>query len=585
LESSSGNSVQKAEGVSDEAIASRYASLEVQHEKMSALLKEVTAERDKLKSLYEKMCIALELLKRQIFAAKAERIDTTQLELEFSELRKRLEVLVSEGEVAKNTSGGGNDDDDGAPKALNEKLGLKSPRNNHGRRDLSLLSLPQERVEITDPVLEASGAVHIGFEESHKLGYKRGGAVCIVMARVKYKVPEEDGSIVTASLLKEMMPRGLCAPSMMAKILVDKFADGLPFFRQEQRFLREGLPLDRSQMCRIAEDIGMTLGCITLAARDEAMTSAFCLGTDATGVSIQPTRLEGEKGGRTRQACRKGHFFVTLADRDHVFFSFEPKHTSAAVCKLFAGYTGYIQADAHAVYDALFRGPAVAGSVGVADDAQNAQGPPSEVGCWAHARRKFYAAAIATKDPNAMQALLRIRMLFQKEDEWRGLAPQQRTALRKSVLGPWLLDFFNWAKACYEIVKDARGLLATAFGYAIRQQAPLCRFIEDGKLRIDNNASERALRTVAVGRKAWLFFGSDDHAEAAANIMSLIASCKLHAIEPNGYLEAMIRIVPYWPKHRFIELAPKYWLATRTRLSADELAAPLGAITVPPPIE
>jgi transposase len=303
------------------------------------------------------------------------------------------------------------------------------------------------------------------------------------------------------------------------------------------------------------------------------------LATDATGVSIQPTRLNDENGGRKRQACRKGHFFVTLADHDHIFFSFEPKHTSEAVCKLFAGYTGYIQADAHAIYDALFRGSNGAGA------AEGAQGPPSEVGCWSHARRKFYAAAVATKDPNAMQALLRIRMFFQKEDEWRGLAPQQRTALRKSVLGPWLLDFFNWAKACYEIVKDARGLLATAFGYAIRQQAPLCRFIEDGKLRIDNNASERALRIVAVGRKAWLFFGSDDNAEAAANIMGLIASCKLHAIEPNGYLEAMIRIVPYWPKHRFIELAPKYWIATRARLNANELAAPLGVITVPPPVE
>ena len=450
----------------------------------------------------------------------------------------------------------------------------KRKKSTGGRRDISLFGLPEVRLEMPNLQHEAAGTARIGFEESRKLGYKRGGAVCITVARIKYKVPEEDGSIFTTPLPKEMMPRSLCAPSMMAKILVDKFADGLPFFRQEQRFLREGLPVDRCMMSRMSEELGMGLGCIVVAARDEAMKTAFCLATDATGVAIQPTRLEE----KTRQQCRKGHFFVTLADRDHVFFSFEPAHTSKAVCALFAGYTGYVQADASAVYDALFRGEALH------DDGLSEFAPPKEVGCWAHARRKFYEAAITTKDPRAKEALLRIRMLFEKEAAWQKLAPDKRGELRKAVFTTWLDDFFAWAELCYHDVKNARGPLAAAFGYAIRQRAPLCRFIENGKLRIDNNPSENALRPVALGRKAWLFFGSDDHAEAAANLMGLIASCKLHAIEPMAYLEAVIRAVPYWPKDRFVELAPKYWIATRARLDPAELDAPLGPITVPSPL-
>jgi hypothetical protein len=127
-----------------------------------------------------------------------------------------------------------------------------------------------------------------------------------------------------------------------------------------------------------------------------------------------------------------------------------------------------------------------------------------------------------------------------------------------------------------------RGLVSKALGYAIRQELALRRFLEDGRLRMDNNNSENALRVVATGRKSWLFFGSDDHAEAAANLYSLIASCKLHGIDPERYLAEAIRIMPYWPRERYLELAPAYWVLTRARLDARELEAELGPITVPP---
>jgi hypothetical protein len=99
-----------------------------------------------------------------------------------------------------------------------------------------------------------------------------------------------------------------------------------------------------------------------------------------------------------------------------------------------------------------------------------------------------------------------------------------------------------------------------------------------------NNASERALRSIAVGRKAWLFLGSDDHAQAAANLFSLIASCQLHGLDPERYLADIFRVMPYWPRDRYLELAPKYWAATRARLFESELALPLGHITLPAPM-
>jgi transposase len=203
-----------------------------------------------------------------------------------------------------------------------------------------------------------------------------------------------------------------------------------------------------------------------------------------------------------------------LADQDHVFFEFQAKHNSAAVCEMFRGFSGYIQADAHAIYDAVFRGEARA-----RDDDE----PPLEVGCWSHCRRKAWEAAVVAKDPVAREALLHMRKLFELEAEWAHLAPTQRHARRQLVSRPLVDDFFVWAATQYARVKATRALVATAFGYAVRQQTALRRFLDDGRLPMTNNHSERALRGIAVGRRSWLFFGSDDHASAAANLFSLIA--------------------------------------------------------------
>jgi transposase len=551
--------------------------------KTTAELATVRAERDKLRHAYELLKGQLELLRRRIFLAKAERIDTRQLEIEFAQTKAKLDRLAKEigdsdatdsGESATDSGEATGSETSGADNGGRPAGGKRSKGS--GRPNLRELDMPEERVELLDPALEGK-AERIGFEESYMLGHRRGGPVRIVMARATYKVATDQSTaeqpnteFVTVDKPKEIYERGMLAPSFIAHLLTKKFRWGMPFHRVALELASEGLSLDDSTMCRYAEHVGATLGCIVDAAAKEAKAKAFCLATDATGVAIQPERLPDGQ----RQACAKGHFFVVLADKDHIFFEYQPKHTSDAVCTMFKGFKGYIQADAHCIYDALFRGDAV----------EDGEKPPDEVACWSHCRRKVWEAAVTTKDPDAREALLRIRALFKLEEDWSDLAPKQRHDRRQLVSRPMLDDFFAWADGVFERVRGVRGPVATAFGYAIRQRDALRRFLDDGRLRLENNAAERALRSsVAVGRKAWLFFGSGDHAQAAANIFSLIASSVLHRLDVETYLAELIRVVPYWPRDRYLELTPKYWRATRARLDERELQLPLGHVTVPPP--
>jgi len=145
--------------------------------------------------------------------------------------------------------------------------------------------------------------------------------------------------------------------------------------------------------------------------------------------------------------------------------------------------------------------------------------------------------------------------------------------------------FFEWVALEYDSVRDQRGLLRTPLGYAHRQRAPLTTFYDDGRLKLDNNSSERELRRIAVGRKNWLFVGSDDRAQAAGNLLTLIATARLRKLDPELYLRDLIRVLPYWPRERYLELSPRDWIATRARLDAVELEAELGVLTVPTSFE
>lgn len=534
-----------------------------------ARAEQLAADHARILAAYHQALLELKLLRRRIFVASAERIDTRQLELEFAQKQAELDQLVDK--LGTSTSPPSSSDPPPSsppppPRAKRDKPKAK-PK---GRRDVRALLIPEERHELFDPTLEGK-AKCIGFEETYQLGWRKPGPVRIVVARAKYRLTPEASpeTVATTPMPPRTFPRLLAAPSLLAKIAVDKYCDGLPLHRQERRFAREGLDLDRGTMCRWMEDVGMTTGCVAQAAKRHAFETAFCISTDATGIAIQPE----PSSTQTRQPCRRGHFFVMVADRDHVLFEYVPRETSAAVRELFRGYSGYLQADAKNTYDVLFRTPDPA-----ADEAPT--DVRHEVGCWSHCRRRFYEAAIG-KDRLGREGLWRIHKLFELEEGWKDEPPAKRKELRHRHSRPLLDAFFTWAESEYDKVKATRGLLRSAFGYAVRQKAALCRYLEDGRLRLDNNLSEGELRAIAVGRGAWLFVGSDDHAQATANLFTLIASCKLHGLDPEAYLRDLLRVLVHWPRDRYLELTPLFWAKTRAKLDPRELELPFGPLTVP----
>ena len=385
--------IEDASRSTSEALQARVAELEaaLAAERATAAAEraradEAIAERDRLREGYRHLQLEVELARRRLVIAKAERVDTHQLELEFAAKLRELDVLAGRLPGATESES----DDDAAPRGK----GKARPK---GRRRLAELDLPEERVELTDLALEGSAA-RIGTEDSYKLMWRRAGYVRLVIARVKYKVGDGDAAtITTAELPRELITRSLAAPSLLAHIASDKFCDGLPLHRQEDRFARLGARIDRGTMCRWLEDLGMTVGATVVAAmRDDALSHAFCIATDATGVLVQP--IPG--GDKQPRACARGHYFVQIADADHVFFEYTAKETSAAVAALFRGFSGYVQADAKSVHDVLFRPPGQRPPPD--DDADADLAERHEVGCWAHARRKFWEAAI-TKEPIARE--------------------------------------------------------------------------------------------------------------------------------------------------------------------------------------
>ena len=378
----------------------------------------------------------------------------------------------------------------------------------------------------------------------------------------------EGPTVVGVPQPKTLFPRGLLHSSVVAHILVQKFGLGVPHYRLEQHLEGQGLSLDRGMMSRYSDEAGGAFGAtIVHAMWEDALATAAVISTDATGGMIQPEkRLDGQ-----RQSCKKGHFFTAVVDCDHVLFAYTEHHTQEAVLKLFGGFKGFLQSDASNVYDILERGPPKDEDL---DDYLKL------VGCWAHCRRYFFEAAIC-KYQVGLQGLLRIRAIYAADDHFRKLPPVKRKLARDEHVRPLIDSFFEWVQQA-RLDQKGRNLATKALGYATNQEQELRRVLADGRLPLDNTRAERSLRKVVVGRKNWMFYGSDAHAESAAAIFSLVASCRLHSIDPEQYLDEVMRVLPYWPKHRHLELSPKYWQATRANLNPAELEAHLCSFTVPP---
>lgn len=540
-----------------DAVAAREAEV-AEREKVITSLQEIVRSLEGKNGALESALInhaaEIELLKRKLFGTKSERMGTNELQLLLGDILADVAPLQRALDAANTDK----PEEDESPRG-------KSKAPPKGRRDLSVSKLPKVEVELTDPELAAKGRL-IDFEETRELMYVRGGFRVLVKRTAKYEVAGTDGpTVIGVEVPKRLFPRALCHTSVFAWLAVEKFSLGVPHHRLEQHLAVEGEPLDRGTMCRYMEDLGGTLGAtIVRAMFDDARANCHVLSTDATGAAIQP----GAHGDALKRACKKGHFFTVVADCDHVLYEFTSSHSSDFVRELFKGFKGFLQSDASSVYDILERGP---------------PNPTDEtlqlVGCWAHCRRYFFEAAVC-KYKVGVEGLHRIQALYRADAELRDLPPVDRKARRLVTVAPLIDDFFEWVRTSAR-AEPGRSLATKALGYASNQEEELRRILLDGRLPLDNTRSERALRKIVVGRKAWLFYGSEIHAQSAAAIFSIIASCRLHRLDPLNYLSDVLRVLPYWPRERYLDLSPLRWTATRATLNPRELDAPAGTITVP----
>ena len=346
-------------------------------------------------------------------------------------------------------------------------------------------------------------------------------------------------SVSVASPPELPLERGLAGPGLLADTIVRRWQDHLPLYRLEQVYAREGLELARSTICGWHIELAELIRALIDAMWQDALGSPY-LCTDATGVLVQ-----------TKEKCRVGHFWVLIAPERHVLYAYSAKHDKKAVDRMLAGYRGYLVADAHAVYDHLYRG-----------------GDVIEVACWAHARRYFFKALESEPD-RAREALALIGELFRIERQIAEAPTRKREVVRQRESKPVVERFFAW---CHD--EATRALdetpLAKGIRYALNQRAALERFLEDARLPAHNNGSENALRREVVGRKNWLFVGNDDAGEVNAAFVSLLASCQLHRIEPWSYLRDLFCLMPNWPRSRVLELAPVNWRQTLARPEVEQ---------------
>jgi hypothetical protein len=553
------------------------AQFEAERAMYAQRIAELEQERDRLRASYERLREELELFKRRLFVAKAERIDTTQLQFEYAEKLKELDTLAGTLGLAK----GDPDDGDDTKARDGKRRGKRKNNVGTGRRDLrSVPVVEEERIELADVHLEklvAEGKVkRHGFEETVKIGHKRGGKRRIVIARVRYKTVDAEGNadVITTAMPGEILPGAIAAPSLVAHVIMENIGKGLPLFRIEDTFAREGLPIDRATLARWKKRTGDTFADTVVSAMNtHALKTAFCMSTDATGVCIQPIAND-----RQRQPCKKGHFLVRIADRDHILFDYLERETSKAIYHRFRGFEGYVQADAKSVFNLLF-----ADDTAVRDSCHDVEPDGcsrQEVGCWYHCRRRYWEAAVA-KSAVAREGLIRISRIFELDASWRKKPPSEIKRLREQHLKPHVDAFFAWVEEQRPQFAQQRGYVRTALEYAHNQKEALIRFFEDGRLVLTNSGAERAIKFVALGRKAWLFCGSDDHARSTAALFSVVSSARLHGIEPEEYLRCLIRLVPLWPPDRMLELCPLFWKLTRERLDPKELAQEFGPVAIP----
>ena len=378
----------------------------------------------------------------------------------------------------------------------------------------------------------------IGQDGSEQLEYVP--AHCRVIRHVRPKLAcVACHAIFQASAPSRPIARGLAGAGLLAHVLVSKFCDHLPLYRQSGIYARSGVDLDRSTLAGWGEQAGQLLDPLVAALGRYTLAAAKIHADDTPVPVLQPGR------GKTKT----GRLWVYVRDDRPIgssepaaaWYQYTPDRKGEHPQRHLKNYHGILQADAYGGWGKLY-----------------ASGQITEAACWAHARRPWWDLYLSSgKDETsiAAQALRRIAELYAIEHDIRGQPPDVRQAQRQARAGPLLQDMHTWLSHLLGRV-SAKSELAQAIGYSLTRWQALTRYCHDGRIEMDNNAAERALRGVALGRGNYLFMGSDAGGERAAAIYSLVQTAKLNGVDPEAYLREVLGRIADHPINRIDELLP-----------------------------
>jgi len=347
---------------------------------------------------------------------------------------------------------------------------------------------------------------------------------------------DAERTVFIAPAVPRPIERALADPGLLAHLFADKFVRHIPYYRQEKELGQFGWPVPRANMSRWQFECGQLVQPLVKGMWEQALARSW-FAMDATGTAI-----------RGSPKYEYHHIFVLVAEAESILFRVTPTYDGDTVQKLFGTSGATILADASANHNVLFK-----------------DGHNREASCWAHARRRFVQAFRAGEGAECTGVLQTMQTLFRIEREIAAMSPADKVRERQARSAPLVKELLDKAR----VRRDELGpesLTRKGFVYLDNQRVSLSEFLVNGEIPMHNNVSERELRRAVKGRINWLFHGSEQHAESAAAIMSLVASAELHSLDPELYLQELLTVIGEYPKKRVMDLAPENWGKTRRAL-------------------
>jgi len=496
------------------------------------LHEQVNEERRRVEALEHQ----LHWLRKQVFGRRSEKgVPVEQQALPFATAAGQVEADASDEDGANQQS------------PLTE-VPAHTRRKRGGRRPLPA-DLPREIVELLPADADLccqscqTEKVRIGEDRTEELDYVPASFVVREYVRPKYACRKCENGVVQAELPARPIEKGRPGPGLLAHVITSKYGDHLPLYRLERIFPRHGIDISRktlSQWCGAVADLLKPVA-TQIAAN---VLSSKWVQSDDTGVDVQDRTVNPQ--------IRKGHVWTYRGLDASAFYDFTWMRNSEGPLRVLAHFRGYLQADAAPAFDDVYRNL-----------------PIIEVGCWAHARRRF-KEAVRTSPKEAAQVVVWIGELYglERSAKKNKLDDERRGELRQQRARPILKRIRAYLQ---EIAVTAlpKSPLGEAIGYALRQWDALTRYSEDGSLEIDNNGAENALRPFVLGRKNWLTFGSEAAAHRTMVLLTLVQTCQAHQVDPFVYLRDVIDRVSTHPMSRIDELTPRRWKELREKLQVQ----------------